>query len=77
MESTEILKKRLIERILETDNNSLLEAIEKLFISIQTKKHISLSNEQKEMLAMSEEDIKHNRIISEKELDRSDKQWLM
>ncbi|MDA3860838.1 MAG: hypothetical protein PF445_06400, partial [Melioribacteraceae bacterium] len=69
------IKHRLIDRILITKNEKLLEAIETIFVSTQKKEEIQLSLEQIEMLAMSEEDIKNNRLVSESELKNIDAKW--
>lgn len=78
MTSVDILKSKLIDKILVTQNLSLLEAIDKLMKSSYTfnDEILQFSSEQIEMLIMSEEDIKYNRLISQDELDKSDKEWL-
>lgn len=76
MTSLEILKNNLIDKILVTNNEKLLKAISSIFESTQSKEKIQLSSEQIEMLLMSENDIKNGRIISEEELEKSDKKWL-
>ena len=70
------LKTRLIDRIMLSENEQLLNAIENLLSTTQNEKKISLSSEQIEMLLMSEEDIKQNRIISEDDLMDQDKEWM-
>ena len=37
---------------------------------------IKLTDEQKLMLQMSEEDIKFGRVLSQEELDKQDREWL-
>ena len=37
---------------------------------------VDFTSEQIEMLMMSEEDIKYGRLITQEELDKSDKEWL-
>jgi predicted GNAT family acetyltransferase len=78
MASIEILKTRLIDRILATSNQGLLEAIDSIFLTSQdtADEVYELTSEQIEMLMMSEEDIKYGRLITQEELDKSDKEWL-
>lgn len=76
MTHLEIIKNRLIDRILAAKNEKLLEAIEKIIVSTDKEEEISFTSEQIEMLMMSEEDIKYGRIVSESELDKLDSQWL-
>ena len=74
----EILKTRLIDRILMTGNQNLLETIDNIFTLSQNPANevMELTSEQIEMLMMSEEDIKFNRLITQEELDKSDEKWL-
>jgi len=78
MASIEIIKNRLIDRILATSNQGLLEAIDSIFDSSKdtADEVYELTSEQIEMLMMSEEDIKYGRLIAQEELDKSDKKWL-
>jgi len=76
MTTLDNIKNRLIDKILVTGNEQLLEAIENIFVSTQKEAEISLSSEQIEMLMMSELDIKNGNLVSESELDKLDKQWL-
>ncbi|NJW52365.1 hypothetical protein [Salinimicrobium oceani] len=70
------MKSRLIDRIMVSENEQLLNAIEGLLRATQEKEEISLTSEQIEMLQMSEVDIKENRLISEKDLMRQDEEWM-
>ncbi len=78
MTNLEILKTRLIDRILLTGNQNLLETIDNIFVLSQNPANevMELTSEQIEMLMMSEEDIKFNRLITQEELDKSDEKWL-
>ena len=78
MASIEIIKTRLIDRILATSNQGLLEAIENIMTSSRDSADevYELTSEQIEMLMMSEEVIKYGRLIAQEELDKSDKKWL-
>ena len=76
MNALENIKNSLIDSILATSNEQLLEAIKSIFDSTQSEAIISLSTEQIEMLAMSEKDIEAGKFISESELNKSDSKWL-
>jgi len=69
-------KNRLINRILATKNESLLDAVDVIFATAQPSEILSLSEEQIEMLMMSEADIASGNLISEEELDKLDAQWM-
>ncbi|MHA6278675.1 hypothetical protein ACXYMT_00705 [Salinimicrobium sp. CAU 1759] len=70
------MKSRLIDRIMVSENEQLLNAIEGLFSATQEKEEINLTSDQIEMLQMSEVDINENRLISEKDLMRQDEEWM-
>ncbi|MBL7904356.1 MAG: hypothetical protein JNL22_04980 [Bacteroidales bacterium] len=78
MAAIELIKTRLIDKILATKNRKLLEAIDTIFSSALKEEDeiLKLSSEQIEMLLMSEEDIKNNNLITETELQKLDKEWL-
>ena len=76
MTALENIKNNLIDRILATKNEKLLEAIDRIFTSTQADETISLSSEQIEMLSMSERDIEAGNFISESDLDKQDSEWL-
>ena len=76
MTALENIKNNLIDRILATKNEKLLEAIDRIFTSTQADEIISLSSEQIEMLSMSERDIEAGNFISESDLDKQDFEWL-
>lgn len=76
MSGIETIKNNLIDRILATRNEKLLQAISNIFESTQTDDIVSLSSEQIEMLLMSEKDIENGNLISESELNESDSKWL-
>ncbi|MDV6167683.1 hypothetical protein R1T16_04555 [Flavobacterium sp. DG1-102-2] len=75
MTAIENIKNGLIDRILATKNEKLLQAISTIFESAQAEEEVSLSSEQLEMLAMSEDDIANGRLISEDDLDKLDSGW--
>ena len=76
MNALENIKNSLIDRILATRNERLLEAIKNIFDSTQSEEMIALSTEQIEMLSMSEKDIENGRLVSESELSKRDSKWL-
>lgn len=76
MNALENIKNSLIDKILATRNEQLLEAIKNIFDSTQSEDIISLSTEQIEMLSMSEKDIEDGKLISESELSKRDSKWL-
>ena len=76
MKAIDNIKNSLIDRILATKNEKLLEALNSIFDSTQNEEIISLSSEQIEMLSMSENDIEAGNYISESELKKRDSEWL-
>ena len=76
MNALENIKNSLIDRILATSNERLLEAIKSIFDSTQSEEIVFLSTEQIEMLSMSETEIKEGKFISETELSKRDSNWL-
>ena len=76
MKSIDIIKNNLIDKILTIRNQDVLTALDKLIDSSSIKMNVELSEEQKLMLLMSEEDIKAGRLISQDELDNNDLSWL-
>ncbi len=76
MTALENIKNSLIDRILATQNERLLQAISTIFETSATEEAVTLSPEQIEMLAMSDEDIASGRVVSEDNLKESDPEWL-
>lgn len=76
MKTLESIKNNLIDSILVTRNEQLLEAVQSIFNATQSEEIISLSSQQIEMLAMSEDDILNGKLVSESELDKRDLEWL-
>lgn len=75
MTAIENIKNGLIDRILATKNEKLLQAISAIFESAKDEEIVALSSEQLEMLAMSEDDIANGRLVSEEDLDKLDSGW--
>lgn len=76
MKTIDLLKNRLIDRILVSDNLQLLKAIEGILSSTQTKDKMELNSYQIEMLKMSENDIIQGNLISESDLQNDDLKWI-
>ena len=76
MKTLESIKNNLIDSILVTRNEQLLEAVQSIFNATQSEEIISLSSQQIEMLAMSEDDILNGKLVSESELNKRDLEWL-
>jgi hypothetical protein len=76
MNALENIKNSLIDRILASRNEQLLEAIKNIFDSNPSEEIVSLTTEQIEMLVMSENDIENGKLVSEAELSERDAKWL-
>ena len=76
MRTIDLIKNSLIDKILTINNQDFLVALEKLIDSSSTTNKVELTEEQKLMLLMSEDDIKAGRLISQDELDNNDLSWL-
>ncbi len=76
MTTLDNVKNRLIDRILITRNEQLLNTIDAIFNLTQTEDNLTLNSYQAEMLMMSEKDIKQGKLISETELKEVDKKWM-
>lgn len=76
MKTIDIVKNRLIDRIMVTNNEQLLSAIENIFNSTQTDDKMILDSHQIEMLMMSENDIQQEDLISESDLKDEDSKWM-
>ena len=76
MKGIDAIKNKVIDRILATNNEKLLVAIDKIFESTQDEEKVLFSSEQIEMLLLSEDDIENGDVVSESELDKMDTEWL-
>jgi hypothetical protein len=70
------IKNRLIDRILITKDEKLLNAIDTIFNSTHSDEKFPLDTYQIEMLLMSEHDILEGNLISAEELEKSDEKWM-
>jgi len=77
METVDKIKKELINKIQSISNKDFLEALNTLISSKSTElKTEDLSNSQKAMLKMSENDVKNGRLISETAMAKRNLEWL-
>jgi hypothetical protein len=77
MATVDKIRNALIDKILTIRNKDFLIALDKLVSTSSTEEgSIELSPEQKEMLEMSEEDIKSGRLISQEAMDKRNLEWL-
>lgn len=77
MATVEKIRNGLIDKILSIKDKELLKALDKLISSNPSGAEIrELTNEQKEMLEMSEEDIRNGDLISQEALDKRNLEWL-
>lgn len=76
MTSLDILRNRLIDQILMTKNEKLLNAISDVFQSTKEEDNVELNSYQIEMIEMGLEDLKNGNTITQDELDRQDAEWM-
>ena len=76
MENLENLRASLVQKIFSTNNLSLLEAINKIFTSTEEEKKYMLSENQKKLLLVAEEQIKYGEVVSDEELRKLDEEWM-
>ncbi len=76
MRTIESVKLPLIDRIMKTNNEELLMAIDTIFKSTHTEDVQSLNSYQIEMLMVSENDIKQGNLTSEVDLKKADAEWM-
>lgn len=71
------LRNGLIDKILTIKNQAFLEALDKLIASSSTTfEEVILTQEQKAMLTLSENDIKNGDLISQEEMNNRNLKWL-
>ncbi|MDR9486851.1 hypothetical protein [Salibacter sp.] len=77
MATVDKLRNDLIDKILTIRNKDILIALNKLVSSGSTDADIiELTDEQRELLQMSDDDIKNDRLISQEAMDKRNRQWL-
>ncbi|MCO5247516.1 MAG: hypothetical protein M9887_00990 [Chitinophagales bacterium] len=77
MTTIDKIRNGLIDKLLTIENESFLMALDNLISStIEDTNSIKLTIEQKEILEMSEVDIKEGRLISQEAMDKRNLEWL-
>jgi hypothetical protein len=77
MDTTDILRNSIIDKLLTIDNKDYLSALYELINSSKVSQdRVSLTDEQILMLQLSDHDIKNGELISQEQLDKDDLQWL-
>lgn len=77
MATIDKIRSRLIDKILTIKNKDFLIALDNLISSSAADtESVELTAEQKEMLEMSETDIKNGRLISQEAMDKRNLEWL-
>ena len=77
MATVEKIRNGLIDKILSIKNKDFLEALDKLISSSASAAEIvELTDEQKIMLEMSEEDIRNGKLISQEAMEKRNLEWL-
>lgn len=77
MDTTDILRNSIIDKLLTIDNKDYLSALYQLVnLSSVSQDTVALTEEQILMLQLSDLDIKNGNIISQHQLDKGDLQWL-
>ena len=77
MATVDKIRSKLIDKILSIQNKDFLVALDNIISSISAENDIvELTKEQKEMLEMSEADIKNGRLISQEAMDKRNIEWL-
>lgn len=77
MATVDNIRNGLIDKILSIKNKDFLVALDKLITSSSSESEIvELTEEQKIMLEMSEQDIKNGKMISQEAMDKRNLEWL-
>ncbi|MFM2156869.1 MAG: hypothetical protein RL516_1618 [Bacteroidota bacterium] len=77
MNQADIIRNEIIDKLLTISDKDYLAALSQIVDSVVVKEgKIKLTEEQKIMLQMSEEDYNEGRILSQENLDQSDFEWL-
>lgn len=77
MASVDNIRNGLIDKILSIKNKDFLVALDDLITSSSSDSDtIELTNVQKIMLEMSEQDIENGRLISQEAMDKRNLEWL-
>lgn len=77
MSTIDNIRNGLIDKILSIKNKEFLLALDKLITSSASSSDlVELTNEQKSMLEMSEDDIKNGELISQDAMNKRNLEWL-
>ena len=77
MMTVDKIRSGLIDKIMTIQNKDFLIALDNLISSTDSDTNVvELSDEQKEMLEMSEDDIKNGLLISQEAMDKQNMEWL-
>jgi len=77
MATIDNLRNSIIDKLLTITNEDYLLALQKIVENSQLDEDIvKLTEEQKLMLQLSDKDIENDRLISQSQLDKSDRKWL-
>jgi archaellum component FlaF (FlaF/FlaG flagellin family) len=77
MATVDNIRNELIDKILSIKNKDFLQALDHLITSSSSSNElVDLTNEQKVMLEMSEEDIKNGNLISQDAMNKRNLEWL-
>lgn len=77
MATVDKIRSGLIDKIMNINNKEFLMAIDHLISTSKSESDVvELTLAQKEMLDMSEEDIKNGRLISQEAMDKRNLEWL-
>ncbi len=77
MATVDNIRNGLIDKILSIRNKDFLEALDKIVsTSSKNEELVVLSDSQKKVLRMSEEDIANGRVISQDEMMKRNLEWL-
>ncbi|PVW17071.1 hypothetical protein [Marixanthomonas spongiae] len=75
MTHIEEIRRSIINKILSITNAELLSAYDKILTG-NNDELLSLTEEQIEMLKMSDADIENENLVSQSEIDKMDAEWL-
>lgn len=77
MATVDNIRNGLIDKILSIKDKDFLEALDKIIISSTSESDVvTLTNEQKILLEMSEQDVKNGELISQEAMDKRNLEWL-
>jgi hypothetical protein len=77
MATVDQIRNGLIDKILSIRNRDFLVALDQLVASSASESEIvELTGDQKEILEMSEQDIKNGKLISQEAMDKRNLEWL-